>query len=106
MWHAWSRDVSMKIQEVKWMSHSELPIFSTDIQPVGDRVATGGSDNKIRIWNLRAALAEGETSADDKNASSSAAPKENPSLLTDGGAPQEQEPRQLAILSSHTAPGM
>lgn len=34
------------------MHHGNMPINSVDVQPRGFRILTGGSDNKICIWNL------------------------------------------------------
>ena len=34
------------------MNHGNMPINSVDVQPRGYRILTGGSDNKVCIWNL------------------------------------------------------
>eukprot|EP01132_Coremiostelium_polycephalum_P000598 gene598-744_t len=41
----------MKILKPQWINHSGFPIFSIDVHPDGTRLATGGGDNKIKIWS-------------------------------------------------------
>ncbi|CAN8255085.1 unnamed protein product [Cochlearia groenlandica] len=36
-----------------WVKHEGFQIFSIDVQPNGDRFATGGGDHKVRIWNMK-----------------------------------------------------
>ncbi|CAH2065475.1 unnamed protein product [Thlaspi arvense] len=36
-----------------WVKHEGLQIFSIDVQPNGERFATGGGDHKVRIWNMK-----------------------------------------------------
>ncbi|KYQ88779.1 WD40 repeat-containing protein [Tieghemostelium lacteum] len=42
----------MKILKPSWINHSGFPIFSVDIHPDGTRLATGGGDNKAKIWSI------------------------------------------------------
>jgi WD40 repeat protein len=42
----------MKASTVDWIQHGNMPINSVDVQPRGYRILTGGSDNKVCIWNL------------------------------------------------------
>ena len=42
----------MKLGKVYWVSHSNMPILSVDVQPNGFRFVTGGTDHKVCIWNL------------------------------------------------------
>eukprot|EP01133_Synstelium_polycarpum_P007439 gene7439-8704_t len=42
----------MKILKPTWINHSGFPIFSVDVHPDGSRFATGGGDNKIKIWSM------------------------------------------------------
>jgi WD40 repeat protein len=42
----------MKSSCIDWMTHGNMPINSVDVQPRGYRILTGGSDNKVCIWNL------------------------------------------------------
>ena len=46
----------MKSGIVSWVSHSNMPILSVDVQPNGFRFVTGGSDHKVTIWNLLPAI--------------------------------------------------
>ncbi|KAJ1944295.1 HIR complex subunit [Kickxella alabastrina] len=59
----------MRISKPEWLRHDAdkkklTAIFSVDFHPSGTRLATGGMDNKIRIWNTAAitqAQAQAET---------------------------------------------
>ena len=42
----------MKSTTVDWICQGNMPINSVDAQPRGYRLLTGGSDNKVCIWNL------------------------------------------------------
>jgi len=42
----------MRSSTIDWMNHGNMPINSVDVQPRGYRILTGGSDNKVCIWNL------------------------------------------------------
>ncbi|KAF2072158.1 hypothetical protein CYY_006534 [Polysphondylium violaceum] len=42
----------MKLIKPNWVNHSGFPIFSIDVHPDGTRLATGGGDNKIKIWSI------------------------------------------------------
>lgn len=46
----------MKSGIMQWVSHSNMPILSVDVQPNGFRFVTGGSDHKVCIWNLLPAI--------------------------------------------------
>jgi hypothetical protein len=46
----------MKSGIMYWVSHSNMPILSVDVQPNGFRFVTGGSDHKVCIWNLLPAI--------------------------------------------------
>lgn len=46
----------MKSGILQWVSHSNMPILSVDVQPNGFRFVTGGSDHKVCIWNLLPAI--------------------------------------------------
>ncbi|KAL5200796.1 hypothetical protein ABZP36_035150 [Zizania latifolia] len=43
----------MITEKPSWIRHEGLQIFSIDIQPGGLRFATGGGDQKIRIWSMK-----------------------------------------------------
>ncbi|CAM0953172.1 unnamed protein product [Alopecurus aequalis] len=43
----------MLTEKPSWVRHEGLQIFSIDIQPGGLRFATGGGDQKVRIWNMK-----------------------------------------------------
>ncbi|XP_073014379.1 protein HIRA-like isoform X1 [Typha latifolia] len=43
----------MITEKPNWIRHEGLQIFSIDIQPGGLRFATGGGDQKVRIWNMK-----------------------------------------------------
>ena len=43
-----------------------MPILSIDAQPNGFRFVTGGSDNKVCIWNLLPAISSKYESMNDK----------------------------------------
>ncbi|KAL6838429.1 hypothetical protein ACP4OV_031674 [Aristida adscensionis] len=40
-------------EKPSWIRHEGLQIFSIDIQPGGLRFATGGGDQKVRIWSMK-----------------------------------------------------
>ena len=44
--------INMRSSTIDWMNHGNMPINSVDVQPRGYRILTGGSDNKVCIWNL------------------------------------------------------
>jgi WD40 repeat protein len=46
----------MKSGIMHWVSHSNMPILSVDVQPNGFRFVTGGSDHKVCVWNLLPAI--------------------------------------------------
>ncbi|KAM6576071.1 hypothetical protein CsatB_027908 [Cannabis sativa] len=43
----------MIAEKPSWIRHEGMQIFSIDVQPGGLRVATGGGDHKVRIWNMK-----------------------------------------------------
>ncbi|XP_061996402.1 protein HIRA-like [Rosa rugosa] len=43
----------MIAEKPSWIRHEGLQIFSIDVQPGGLRVATGGGDHKVRVWNMK-----------------------------------------------------
>ncbi|TVU10554.1 hypothetical protein EJB05_44095 [Eragrostis curvula] len=43
----------MITEKPAWIRHEGLQIFSIDIQPGGQRFATGGGDQKVRIWSMK-----------------------------------------------------
>ncbi|GMG98458.1 hypothetical protein Nepgr_000298 [Nepenthes gracilis] len=43
----------MIAEKPSWVRHEGLQIFSIDVQPGGLRFATGGGDQKVRIWNIK-----------------------------------------------------
>ncbi|GJN34684.1 hypothetical protein PR202_gb23369 [Eleusine coracana subsp. coracana] len=43
----------MITEKPSWIRHEGLQIFSIDIQPGGHRFATGGGDQKVRIWSMK-----------------------------------------------------
>ncbi|CAD6214841.1 unnamed protein product [Miscanthus lutarioriparius] len=43
----------MITEKPSWIRHEGLQIFSIDIQPGGLRFATGGGDQKVRIWSMK-----------------------------------------------------
>jgi len=52
--------LGMQLVKPGWVKHDGFPILSCDIHPDGKRFATGGGDNKIKIWNLDATFADEE----------------------------------------------
>ncbi|KAJ3681559.1 hypothetical protein LUZ60_016048 [Juncus effusus] len=50
----------MITEKPTWVKHEGLQIFSIDIQPGGLRFATGGGDQKVRIWDMKS-IGEEET---------------------------------------------
>ena len=49
-----------------WIHHEGEPIYSIDINHDGTRLASGGQDTKIKLWNTRPILSvDSEKSADD-----------------------------------------
>lgn len=55
----------MLTEKPSWIRHEGLQIFSIDIQPGGLRFATGGGDQKVRIWNMKSVSKDNEN--DDSN---------------------------------------
>ncbi|KAK9800894.1 hypothetical protein WJX73_007503 [Symbiochloris irregularis] len=54
----------MFVDKPEWVTHAGKAIHSVDISSSGSRLATGGADNTVRIWNLAAILdVKVETSA-------------------------------------------
>ncbi|EXB74962.1 Protein HIRA [Morus notabilis] len=43
----------MIAEKPSWVRHEGMQIFSIDVQPGGLRLATGGGDHKVRIWNMK-----------------------------------------------------
>ncbi|KAK9913027.1 hypothetical protein M0R45_036854 [Rubus argutus] len=43
----------MIAEKPSWIRHEGLQIFSIDVQPGGLRLATGGGDHKVRVWNMK-----------------------------------------------------
>ncbi|KAL5583137.1 hypothetical protein UlMin_015579 [Ulmus minor] len=43
----------MIAEKPSWIKHEGMQIFSIDVQPGGLRLATGGGDHKVRIWNMK-----------------------------------------------------
>eukprot|EP01102_Stenamoeba_stenopodia_P009772 TRINITY_DN2897_c0_g1_i2.p1 TRINITY_DN2897_c0_g1~~TRINITY_DN2897_c0_g1_i2.p1 ORF type:complete len:740 (-),score=152.32 TRINITY_DN2897_c0_g1_i2:777-2996(-) len=41
-----------------WINHQGTPIYSIDIHPNGSRIATGGGDNKVKLWNIEPVKSE------------------------------------------------
>ena len=71
--------------------HDEQPIFSVDVHPDGQRFATGGNDNRVKLWALQPCIDE--------------------SAEADGGQPRLSRPmrpprrRQLcALVAQRTLP--
>ncbi|KAL0026450.1 hypothetical protein WJX79_010832 [Trebouxia sp. C0005] len=48
----------MLVDKIPWVSHggAGTPLYSLDIHPNGSRLATSGSDHKVKIWRLAAIL--------------------------------------------------
>jgi len=42
----------MRLSKINWVSHSNFPILSVDVQPNGYRFVTGGTDSYVCVWNL------------------------------------------------------
>ncbi|KAM1005847.1 hypothetical protein ACFX14_002761 [Malus domestica] len=40
-------------EKPSWIRHEGMQIFSIDVQPGGLRLATGGGDHKVRVWNMK-----------------------------------------------------
>ncbi|KAM3295155.1 hypothetical protein ACQJBY_037798 [Aegilops geniculata] len=55
----------MLTEKPSWVRHDGLQIFSIDIQPSGLRFATGGGDQKVRIWNMKSVSKDNQN--DDSN---------------------------------------
>ncbi|GFR47461.1 hypothetical protein Agub_g9187 [Astrephomene gubernaculifera] len=62
-----------------WIQHGGAAIQGVDIDPSGQRIATCGNDNKVRIWSMRPVLSE--------------AAEQDPAV-----------PKQLALLGDSTTP--
>ena len=88
----------MFVEVVEWIRHGGLPICSIDFQPNGKRVATGGNDKTVRIWNS-ALLGPDAPPTAPSPAHATVAP--TLSLASSG---QEQDYGLLAVLTNHTAP--
>ncbi|CAN6543766.1 unnamed protein product [Malus baccata var. baccata] len=43
----------MIAEKPSWIRHEGMQIFSIDVQPGGLRLATGGGDHKVRVWNMK-----------------------------------------------------
>ncbi|BEI86202.1 hypothetical protein CcaverHIS002_0604890 [Cutaneotrichosporon cavernicola] len=62
----------MKVTKPAWVEHStgdkntRSPIYSIAVHPDGTRLATGGQDNKVKIWNTLPILSE-EAAANELN---------------------------------------
>ncbi|KAI8322367.1 WD40 repeat-like protein [Martensiomyces pterosporus] len=74
----------MRITKPEWLRHDAdkkklTAIFSLDFHPSGTRLATAGMDNKIRIWSTRSITHPREGEEED-----------------------EEEPRLLSTLTSHS----
>lgn len=50
----------MRVVRKDWLHHSGQPLYSIDVQPGGDRIATAGKGSDktglVLLWNLRAIL--------------------------------------------------
>ncbi|XP_061345381.1 protein HIRA-like isoform X2 [Gastrolobium bilobum] len=53
----------MIAEKPSWVRHEGMQIFSIDVQPGGDRFATGGGDHKVRIWNMKSVSTDRENDA-------------------------------------------
>jgi protein HIRA/HIR1 len=45
----------MKIFKPEWINHTQkkaVPIYSIHVNPRNQKIATGGQDFKIKIWNM------------------------------------------------------
>jgi protein HIRA/HIR1 len=51
----------MITEKPSWIRHEGLQIFSIDIQPGGIRFATGGGDQKIRIWSMKSVAKDNDS---------------------------------------------
>ena len=49
------KNLKMKIFKPDWINHTrklKVPIFSIHINPINNKIATGGQDYRIKIWNF------------------------------------------------------
>ena len=46
------------LSKPQWVSHDEQPIFSVDVHPDGQRFATAGNDNRVKLWALQPCIDE------------------------------------------------
>ncbi|KAL3518518.1 hypothetical protein ACH5RR_021107 [Cinchona calisaya] len=53
----------MIAEKPNWIRHEGMQIFSIDVQPGGLRLATGGGDHKVRIWNMKSVGRDLDTDA-------------------------------------------
>ncbi|XP_006660993.2 protein HIRA [Oryza brachyantha] len=51
----------MITEKPSWIRHEGMQIFSIDIQPGGVRFATGGGDQKIRIWSMKSVAKDNDS---------------------------------------------
>lgn len=52
----------VKADKPDWVSHDGYPIWSIDAHPSGKRFATGGGDNKVKVWSLACVIDRSDTS--------------------------------------------
>jgi WD40 repeat protein len=88
----------MYVEVIEWVSHGGLPITTVDFQPNGKRIATGGNDRTIRIWNT--ALFGPDAPPPPPPPS----PSPSPSLAPPSGQAPPDSYGLLAVLTNHTAP--
>ncbi|KAG8050267.1 hypothetical protein GUJ93_ZPchr0009g1407 [Zizania palustris] len=51
----------MITEKPSWIRHEGLQIFSIDIQPGALRFATGGGDQKIRVWSMKSVVKDNDS---------------------------------------------